>query len=247
MPLTVGDFYDDLRAIIARGTSQNARLPTLCRQAVRFFERNNSFDYMRDTFFLIPNPEENFFDLDEDSIPTLKAVEALAYYGANGGSLYLEKMNKLSLGPNNGNMASQYYLKGRRLYLLGAPRTSILAYPMLLSSSSYSTWPTDEDETHPLLDMADDLIKWQVQLALSIGFRSQEELQGIKLMRDEALKTVLDAQEEADRESNAQMLYFGGSDGRLFASSLEAIEYIQGIYDLPETFGVAGIYHAGVP
>lgn len=247
MPLTIGDFYEDLRATIARGTGINSRLPTLCRQAVRLLERNNTFDYMRDIFFLIPEPGVNFFDLDETSIPILKAVESLAYYGVNGGSLYFEKVNKLSLGPNNGTLPNQFYLKGRRLFLLGAPQTAVTDYPLLLNSSAYSTWPTDENETHPLLDLADDLILWQIQLRNSVGFRSQEEIAGIKLMRDEALHTVMASQQEAEQESNASMQYWGGSDGTLLAGRLETINYILGMFDLPETFGTTGLFHVGGP
>lgn len=245
MPLTVGDFYSDVRTTIARGAVLDSRLPILARQAVRLLERNNTFEYMRDTYFVIPEEGLNFFDLPTDQFPVLKDVETLAYFGVNGGHIYLDKIDRNAVGVNSWALPNEFYIQNRRLFLLGAKKEDITDYPLLLQTSCYSTWPSDEAEEHPLLDLADDLIKWQIQLTNTVGLRSQEELQGYKLLRDEALRSVLLAQDQADRPSSAQMNYYGGGDGRMFATSREAIDHLLGMYDLPETFGVAGIYSVG--
>ena len=39
-----------------------------------------------------------------------------------------------------------------------------------------------------------------------------------------------------------RMEYWGGHDGRLFSSASEAIAHICGMYDVPSTFGISGLY-----
>ena len=62
MTITVGDFYEDLRIVLARGNTTDERLKVWARVALRFLEREFTFDYMRNTYFLRLAPGARYFD-----------------------------------------------------------------------------------------------------------------------------------------------------------------------------------------
>jgi hypothetical protein len=117
----------------------------------------------------------------------------------------------------------------------------------MLHTSLFTQWPTAGTSTHPILDIADDLIKHQVLLQSVTSVRKQEEMAGWKLLRDEAIGSVRRLQDENELEgsAHAQMDYWGGTTGRLYPNVSSAIAAIQGMYDVPDTFGATGIYMVG--
>jgi hypothetical protein len=70
---------------------------------------------------------------------------------------------------------------------------------------------------------------------------------GWKLLRDEAIGSVRRLQDENELEGSvhAQMDYWGGTTGRLFPNVSAAVAAIKGMYDVPSSFGAAGIYCVG--
>lgn len=238
---TVGEFYDDLRAVVARGNSLDAQLAIRTRQALRLLERNYTFDYMRDTYVLIPDPGVLFFDTE---LVGLKKVD-LAYYGADGGRIPLRKISRDSIGAFETGAPGNFWLEQGKIFFTGILADAAgPAYPLLMPVEQYSVWPTDPDASHPMLDLADDLLKYQVLLSNTSSLRSLSEIQGWKLMRDEALHSAIAAQDENDRPTSAVMNYYGGIS-QLYTPASAAIAVIRGLYDLPETFEIAGLYHIG--
>lgn len=253
MPMTVAEFYDDLRTVIARGTAVDTSIPIWARSALRFLEREITFDYMKFTFFLLLEPGSKFFDFAAHDPPIpLKRIEALGYFGQDGGMIPLARINVNSIGRNIAVVPNGYRQAGTKVFFEGASSppgiipTSV-AYPLMLHTSLFTDWPSLGTATHPILALADDLIKHQVLLQSVTSVRKQEEMAGWKLLRDEAIGSVRRLQDENELEGSplAQMDYWGGTTGRLFPNVSSAIAAIQGMYDVADSFGVAGLYPVG--
>ncbi|PYS90910.1 MAG: hypothetical protein DMF62_03660 [Acidobacteria bacterium] len=253
MPMTVAEFYDDLRTVIARGTAVDTSIPIWSRSALRFLEREITFDYMKVSFFLLQEPGSKFFDFGAEDPPIpLKRIEALGYFGQDGGMIPLSRINVNSIGRNISVIPNGYRQAGTRIFFEGAVSPpgiteTTTAYPLMLHTSLFTEWPTVGSQTHPILDIADDLIKHQVLLQSVTSVRKQEEMAGWKLLRDEAIGSVRRLQDENELEGSqaAQMDYWGGTTGRLFPNVSAAIAAIKGMYDVPNSFGVAGLYMVG--
>lgn len=240
---TVNEFYDNLRRALSRGSSLEQELRDWSKEALKFLERNSTFNYMRDTYILLPFPDVAYFDLD---LPRLKMVDSLAYFGVNGGAIPITKINRQSLGAFNHTRPNGYWLQGNRIYFEGSliPSGHTSEYPMILRPVQFSVWPTDGNDTHPLLEFGDDLLKYQVMQQVSPALRKKEEIDAWKLMRDEALQSVLTMQEELEKEDNVTMEYRGGT-GRLYPNAADAVAAIEGMYDVEGVFGAPGLYHVG--
>ena len=206
MPTTVSEFYDDLRTVIARGTAVDTSFPVWSRAALRFLEREITFDYMKSTFFLLLESDSKFFDFKEERPPIpLKKIEALGYFGQDGGMIPLSRINVNSIGRNIAVVPNGYRQAGTRIYFEGAvdppgiaPAT--VCYPLMLHTSLFTQWPTIGSSTHPILDIADDLMKYQVMLQSVTIVRKQEEMAGWKVLRDEAIGSVRRFQDENELE-----------------------------------------------
>jgi len=240
---TVNDFYDNLRRALSRGTSLEQELKDWSAEALKFLERNTTFNYMRDTYFLLPFPDVLYFDLD---LPRLKQIDSLSYFGVDGGAIPLTKINRQSLGAFNHTRPCGYWQQGTRLFFEGSlkPAGMTQEYPMILRVVQFSVWPSDGTVSHPLLEFADDLLKYQVMVQQAPALRKDESIPSWKLMRDESLQSVAIMQEELEKETEISMEYWGGT-GRLYQNASECINAIEGMYDLPDTFGVPGLYHVG--
>jgi hypothetical protein len=251
MPMTLTEFYDDLRTVIARGTAVDTSLPIWSRSALRFLEREMTFDYMKVTFFLLLRPGEKFFDFHAQVPPVpLKRIEALGYFGQDGGMIPLARINVKSIGRNIAVIPNGYRQAGTRIYFEGAVNppgitTATTAYPLILHTSLFTEWPTLGTSTHPILAIADDLLKHQVMLQSVTSVRKQEEMTGWKVLRDEAIGSVRRFQDENELEDKAQMDYWGGTTGRLFPNVSSCVAAIKGMYDVPANFGAAGLYYVG--
>jgi hypothetical protein len=251
--MTVAEFYDDLRTVIARGTAVDTSIPIWSRSALRFLEREITFDYMKATFFLLLEPGSKFFDFGGQSPPIpLKKIEALGYFGQDGGMIPLSRINVNSIGRNIAVIPNGYRQAGTSIFFEGAATppgitVTTVSYPLMLHTSLFSQWPTAGTSTHPILDIADDLIKHQVLLQSVTSVRKQEEMAGWKLLRDEAIGSVRRLQDENELEGSvhAQMDYWGGTTGRLYPNVSSCVAAIKGMYDLPSTFGTTGLYMVG--
>ena len=248
MPVTVGEFYEDLRVVLARGAPTDERLKVWSRVALRFLEREFTFDYMRNTYLLLMLPGSRYFDFSTVDPPIpLKEIEALGYYGQDGGMMQFKRRNVASSAGINGALDSTYRVAQSKIIFEGTTTppgltTETVTYPILLHNSVFTEWPTDPDATHPVLEIAEDLMKYQILMSSTPSLRKHSELQGWKFMRDEAITGLRRLEDEKALEDDVGMEYWGGHTGNMFSSASEAIASICGLYDVPNTFGLAGIY-----
>ena len=210
MTITVGDFYEDLRIVLARGNTTDERLKVWARVALRFLEREFTFDYMRNTYFLILAPGARYFDFSQHTPPiSLKEIEALGYYGGDGGMIQFKRRNVASMAGMNGSLDSCYRTAQSRIIFEGTTTPPGLttvdqSYPLLLHTGVFTEWPSDENASHPILEIADDLMKYQVLLSSTPSLRKQSELQGWKFMRDEAITGLRRLEDSKELEDDVE-------------------------------------------
>lgn len=236
---TLGEFLDDLRQTVARGNSQDQRLRTWTRQAIRFIERNNTFDYMRDFYYVVPLPDSYSFDLEFVEPPRrLKAVEALGVIMASGQIQTLSKIGHRGAGGQRG--FGGYSVNKDTITFSG----QVLGSPgLLVLASFFSELPEEETETHPLLELSDDLVKWQVMIYANARDKAAVGTWGA--LRDEALRTALVSDDEFQKETDLYMEYRGGSDGALIPKGEGLPLTIEGLFNTEGISGVAGLYLIG--
>lgn len=238
---TLGEFLDDLRLTVNRGNSQDQRLRTWTRQAIRFIERNNTFDYMRDFYFVVPEPDSYSFSLNFIDPPRRpKAVEALGVVMVNGQIQPLSKIGHRGAGGNKG--FGGYSVNKDTISFSGQVQGSP---GLLVLASFFSELPAKESETHPLLDLSDDLVKWQVMIYANARDKGAVTTWGA--LRDEALRTALISDDEFQKETDLSMEYRGGSDGALIPKGEGLPESLEGLYDVAGLAGVSGLYLIGGP
>lgn len=237
---TLGEFYDDLRLTLARGSSEDKRIATWTRQAIRFLERNNTFDYMRDFYVVVPEPDSYSFDLEfVDPPKRMKSLDALGMISSSGAVASLSKIG--FRGARGGSSFGSYSINKDTVSFSG----QVLGSPgLLLLASFFSTLP-EQSETHPLLDLSDDLVKWQVMIYANA--RDSKTAATWAALRDEALRTALVADDEFQKETGISMEYRGGADGHLLPPGDGLPASIEGMYDIEGMAGLAGLYLVGGP
>lgn len=234
---TLGEFYDDLRKTIARGTSTDAQMKTWTRQAIKHLERNNSFDYMRDYYLIVPEPDSTYMDLGFEG-RKLKAVEHLGVITSSGQIGWSGKMG--FQGGYGAHNFGGYAINKDRIFFNGMVPGSP---GLLLLASFFSSLPEKETETHPLLELSDDCVKWQVMVYANA--RDKAAVATWAALRDEALRTTLTSDDEFQKSSDLAMEYRGGSDGRLVPPGSGLPASIYGMFNIEHMFGVAGMFLIG--
>ena len=115
MPMTVAEFYDDLRTVIARGTAVDTSIPIWSRSALRFLEREITFDYMKVSFFLLQEPGSKFFDFGAEDPPNpAKANRSSGLLRPGWRDDPAEPINVNSIGRNISVIPNGYRQAGTR-------------------------------------------------------------------------------------------------------------------------------------
>jgi hypothetical protein len=88
-----------------------------------------------------------------------------------------------------------YYIVGlKQLVLDSVPQTDFDGEAILYE---YSSWPTEPSATHPMLDVASDLLLAQTQMFMAINImKDLRMVPAYKEIRDEAVNTLTRAEDE---------------------------------------------------
>lgn len=201
--MTLGEFHTLLRDTIKRGDSLDESIPQYVAMAVRFIERNYTFKYMEHLASLQMVEGDRVVELTR----YYKKVEFVRFtpYDTISDYTYLHPTEARQIvRPSTGAPAELFLLGTNKLIFNPIPDT---AYSGEVLMVAYTDWPTALDSRHYLLDIAPDLLLGQTAMMMAIGpMRDPRMVEGYKLMRDEAIKTL----ETADDE-----LRYGGADLRM--------------------------------
>ena len=205
--MNLGEFHALVSRSLNRGTSQDANIPTSVRQAVRWIERNYTFQYMKRWVEGSIN-----VTVDNPYIITLyelrpKAIEAFRLIDPETGRFRdLKRIDPKQRTSRIVGTPSGYWLDGVNSIILDAIPEQNLSYEMHLTQ--YTALPTDTDFVHWLFDNAEDLLLFCTLWYLSISLRDDRMATSYKLFRDEAIKTLDIAEQDIQfNDRDATMIY----------------------------------------
>lgn len=213
--MTLGEFHAMVARASRRGTSIPEQIVDSTKLAVMWLERNYTFEYM-ETFRLFQVVQGSRV-LNFPTNTLIKSFKFVRLLGTDGYYTELQKVQPQDLGgirTASNSVGSDltpghYFTVGKSSIVFDSvPGSDINGEAMFFS---YSDWPVGSDETHPLLGFAADVLLQQTMLQVA-GILKDSEMAGVyKVLRDEALKTLVIAEEESKHGGESvSMAYRGG-------------------------------------
>lgn len=193
--MTVGEFYEELRALVKRGTSINTELPGACRRAVRWIEQNYTLQYMRQTFQLelVAGAQAAFLpDYPYKAILSMGWREGDLYFPLSRRDFDDQPIGQTLQTPA---IPRYYSLNGTHTVRFDFPTAAAVTIDGLWAR--YSSWPSGENGTHWLLSNAEGLLRAQTMLELMAYNRDDRSYQMFLSHREEQMKVLQNADYEA--------------------------------------------------
>lgn len=197
--MLLADFHSIVSDSVKRGATLDSMIPRYARMACSWMERNYSFKYMEEVRILQVQQGIRTFILQTNQF--VKKIEFIRMISSTGIYTYLKRGRAQDFLSVEVGESQGFWVAGNSTIVL----ENIPAEPMTGEAvfECYSEWPTSGEETHPLLQMASDVMLYQVLMMLSPHMRDGRVFEAYKIMRDEALNTLTRAEDE---------LAYGGSD-----------------------------------
>ena len=200
--MNLGELHTLVSASLRRGTALDAHIPGAVRRAARWIERNYSLKYMEEHFL---------FDIDASAtnprlitLPSaVKKIEFFRWKDTDGDYHNMTQVAAQDFPDNEETDPVSFWMEGdRRLYLGETPEDDIDGAEILFIR--YTSWPTDDAAEHWLIDNAEDLLLAQSAMNMLPFTRDYDSAPLWKNARDEAVRTLLIADEEL-RQSIGQV------------------------------------------
>ena len=197
--MDLGDFHTMVSNALRRGTTLDQYIPQQVVLAVQWMERNYTFKYMENFRMLEVVQNQRTIQMPPNVL--VKAAKFIRLYTTDGNFQYLNKVEPEDLVGIVSNQTTtdptpkSYYIVGlSKIVLDTVPAADWVGEGILFE---YSDWPTELTATHPLLDIAADMLLAQTQLLMSINIMKDLRLVGAyKEARDEAVNTMTRAEDE---------------------------------------------------
>jgi hypothetical protein len=207
---TLGQFHERVRRTINRGSAYNQDIIDQTRFAVKWLERNYSFRYMRDLFSA--TLAENTRTITYDGGTGVKSVKFFRLLLlADSEYWYLEKGEPRDFSDFGVDRPSKYFVEEDKVFITNCK--SDADYPVDLLLYKYTAWPDTAlnafdtaTYTHWLLDNGEDLLFAHTLVNMSSILKSNRLAVEQKPLRDEALRTIIMAEEEWDQTDGAHAM-----------------------------------------
>ena len=204
----MGDFHTLVRDTIKRGTSLDSLISTAARQSARLVERNYTLQYMRRyvTFSLDPAADK------PRAIPfpsvRVKSIRFIKLILDDGTFSFVEKADPRQLVETATELPTHYWLDAfDNIWFNNTPDQ---VYPAEMDAVQFTDWSAlTSTSTHWLLDNADDLLLAQTMLQLSPQIRDDKMMALYKVLRDDALRTLLLSEEELEGSNTNEVMQYG--------------------------------------
>ena len=217
--MDLGEVHTTVKGLVARGSTQDSLIPVFVKQAARWLERNYPLAYM-DRYYVVELGDTRFCSgrkvlLPSEEIRNFKFVRL----NQDGVLTYLNKVEPEDVSSLEAGLGiGAYWLDGRNyLWLNDAPDESTDLEMRLMQFTSWpltyaagETWLTATNEFW-LTVHADDLLIAQTMVQIGRSLRDDKLVMTWKDLRNEALQTVLSADEEFTYSgASMTMAYLGG-------------------------------------
>lgn len=208
--MTLAEFQALVRDTAKRGTTLDTFLPSAIRQAVAWIERNYSYPYMKrySTFVLDPtSPEPRAISLPNDR---LKKLVTLRLTDSTGKWYNLTQVEPQAIPEIGAGRPCAFWLDGLDfIWFDSIVEEETQGEIVYVERTLWSA--LGDDDTHWLLNHAEDLLLYQSMLQISPYMRDPTLMTLYKPLRDEALRTtILDAEEFEQGPTRNWVMKYGG-------------------------------------
>jgi hypothetical protein len=196
--VNLGQVHDDVKAVIARGGSQDAKVPRWVRSAAQWLEQNYSFQYMEKFGEVYLDPQAvapNVLTLPNNRVKLVTLVQPFTLQGNT--QVFLPALPKVDraevLSIGYGGIPAGWWQVGDTLHFDTKPDTQV---SLALVYEEYSAWPVDANAEPTLVARYDNLLLAQ---ALVNAWRELKDTEAMALWtneRDMALRAILNVEEE---------------------------------------------------
>ncbi|TXH10404.1 MAG: hypothetical protein E6R03_15520 [Hyphomicrobiaceae bacterium] len=197
--MTLGEFHQLVGDSLRRGTTLSTQIANATRLAVTWLERNYTFKHME--VFRLFQLVEGARTLDLPTNSVVKAHKFLRLVNTDGTYTQLNRVEPEDIGGlrSSTNAAgdtvpARYWVVGNSTIVFDAVSSATLNGEAMFYV--YSDWPRADSETHSLLTTASDVLLWQTLMNMAVFLKDAEMAQANKLLRDEALNTLVRAEDE---------------------------------------------------
>lgn len=197
--MNLGTIHEEVRGIIARGSSQDSKIPRWVRNAAQWLEQNYDFQHMERTgeTYLDPNAAvPNALDLPNSRVknvplvvPFQDAPDGSRRYFAELPLVTKDRVLSIDIGVPTGR-----WLSGNKLFFDARP-TEILRLEM--DYHEYTAWPTELTAAPTLVERYSNLLTAQTMIGAWRELKDAEAMTLWTAERDLAIGAVLRAEEDS--------------------------------------------------
>lgn len=190
---------------ISRGTQLDTKIEARIQQAVRWFERNQNMQYMqRFVDFTLPSSQRAI------ALPLRpKRFELIRYKSTDGVYVRLPKVSPHEVVDNAGDYPSGWWLDAEQFIRLDTEPKEDLVVEILYYQ--FSETPVGDTSTHWLFDNGIDFVVYQTMIYMAPLMRELDLVQFYAGLRDEALRTLLNSNDElVQGGQEPKTVYTGG-------------------------------------
>lgn len=197
--MTLATLHNDISAVIARGSSQDSKIPRWVRQANLWLEQNYTFQHMRQGGEVWLDPQAqvpNALDLPNTRVKSITLVQPWTI--TNGGKMYanpLPKARRENVLSIDRGLPSGWWQLGNKLFFDALPQVRVdfdIAY------AEFTSWPTSPDAQPVMLDRYENLLMAQALINAWVELKDPAAKADWVDRRNEALTAVLVAEEELE-------------------------------------------------
>ena len=219
MSTNIAQFNAKISAVLNRGTDFDSEIADETRKAVRFLERTNRFLYMQFSRDIILVPGTKRYIL----VPGAIRVEAWWHVNSLGQFQYLvgidptDPISNTEIEEKSTTLGHYFidYDPTKLTLLAPTPRANLIfdpteSYLTTILESFTAPWPTSDTSGLWMIEYGEDLLTHQVMMQMGPVVRDPELFALHKPLRDEALLSVIAADEELRRSTQELQMQYGG-------------------------------------
>lgn len=219
---TLGELHTTISSALARGTALDAQIPTYLRQAARWVERNQTYQYMRKNGIVLVDLASDYPQVVQVPNPNWKSIDGVRLIppeavGATRSYYQIGKVNPNDISFLESGLPNGYYLNGTEQLVLN--RTPLEALSVEIFWTEFTSWPTAPQATNWLLLNGEDLLLNQTLIMMGNYLRDPRMIQTYISQRDEAIKTLSIAQDEMDWSNMPSTMNFAPEGGLIWPDS----------------------------
>jgi hypothetical protein len=204
-------FHAMVSSSLRRGTTLDVYIPQQTVLAAQWLERNYSMKYMETFRMLQIEQGERVIQMPANVL--VKAAKFIRLVNTDGTYNYLNKIEPedlqsiRSITSVSDPTPHNYYIVGlKQLVLDSIPQVDASGEGILYE---YSSWPSEPTATHPMLDVAADLLLAQVQMFMAVNImKDLRMVPAYKELRDEAVNTLTRAEDETKYGGEAAVMAY---------------------------------------